>query len=201
MGLWYLKDSCIALTAFVDADHARCQDIRRSTSGSMQLLEYKLADIFTKALERERLEFLINKLGTRSMSPDTLKRLAKEEEELWWHIFLYPIHFRLPTPFFILKASISSKRKLDLSTRIHFLGHGLPYDHAKACICPKLPNQEFVEPPFHEEIVTSIKEIGYRGELESITELFIDHMSQPWRTFASVINKCLSGKTTGLDQL
>ncbi|GJZ84593.1 hypothetical protein Tco_0649932 [Tanacetum coccineum] len=70
-----------------------------------------------------------------------------------------------------------------------------------ADICPKLLNQEFVEPPFHDEIVTSIKEISYRGELESITELFIDHMSQPWRTFASVINKCLSGKTTGLDQL
>ncbi|GJV30697.1 retrovirus-related pol polyprotein from transposon TNT 1-94 [Tanacetum coccineum] len=38
MGLWYSKDSCIALTAFADADHAGCQDTRRSTSGSMQLL-------------------------------------------------------------------------------------------------------------------------------------------------------------------
>ncbi|GJV28608.1 retrovirus-related pol polyprotein from transposon TNT 1-94 [Tanacetum coccineum] len=42
--------------------------------------EYQLADIFTKALGRERLEFLINKLGMRSMSTETLKRLAKEEE-------------------------------------------------------------------------------------------------------------------------
>ncbi|GJY76692.1 putative reverse transcriptase domain-containing protein [Tanacetum coccineum] len=46
-------------------------------------------------------------------------------------------------------------------------------------ICPRIPNQEFVEPPSHEDIVTFIKEIGYRGELESITELYIDHMSQP----------------------
>ncbi|GJR71377.1 retrovirus-related pol polyprotein from transposon TNT 1-94 [Tanacetum coccineum] len=38
MGLWYLMDSCIALTAFADADHAGCQDTRKSTSGSMQLL-------------------------------------------------------------------------------------------------------------------------------------------------------------------
>ncbi|GKC05117.1 hypothetical protein Tco_0996727 [Tanacetum coccineum] len=30
--------------------------------------EYQLADIFTKALGRERLEFIINKLGMRSMS-------------------------------------------------------------------------------------------------------------------------------------
>ncbi|GJW40102.1 hypothetical protein Tco_0065947 [Tanacetum coccineum] len=41
-GLWYLKDSAIALTAFVDADHAGCQDTRRSTSGSMQLLGDRL---------------------------------------------------------------------------------------------------------------------------------------------------------------
>ncbi|GKB96514.1 retrovirus-related pol polyprotein from transposon TNT 1-94, partial [Tanacetum coccineum] len=37
-GLWYSKDSSIALTAFADADHAGCQYTRRSTSGSMQLL-------------------------------------------------------------------------------------------------------------------------------------------------------------------
>nr|GFA53764.1 hypothetical protein [Tanacetum cinerariifolium] len=32
---WYLKDSSVALTSFVDADHAGCQDTRRSTSGSV----------------------------------------------------------------------------------------------------------------------------------------------------------------------
>ncbi|GKC13613.1 retrovirus-related pol polyprotein from transposon TNT 1-94, partial [Tanacetum coccineum] len=43
--------------------------------------EYQLADIFTKALGRERLYFLINKLGMRSMSPEMLKSLADEEDE------------------------------------------------------------------------------------------------------------------------
>ncbi|GKF42099.1 hypothetical protein Tco_0125441 [Tanacetum coccineum] len=41
-GLWYLKDSSIALIAFVDADHAGCQDTRRNTSGSMQFLGDRL---------------------------------------------------------------------------------------------------------------------------------------------------------------
>ncbi|GJY24663.1 hypothetical protein Tco_0398321 [Tanacetum coccineum] len=40
-----------------------------------------LADIFTKALGRERIEFLINKLGMRSFTPDTLKQLADEVDE------------------------------------------------------------------------------------------------------------------------
>nr|GEZ85619.1 retrovirus-related Pol polyprotein from transposon TNT 1-94 [Tanacetum cinerariifolium] len=43
--------------------------------------KYQLADIFTKPLARERLEFLIKKLGMQSMSRDTLKKLADEEEE------------------------------------------------------------------------------------------------------------------------
>nr|GEX50453.1 retrovirus-related Pol polyprotein from transposon TNT 1-94 [Tanacetum cinerariifolium] len=43
--------------------------------------EYELADIFTKPLPRERFNFLIEKLGLRSMSPKTLKRLTKEEDE------------------------------------------------------------------------------------------------------------------------
>nr|GFA78756.1 retrovirus-related Pol polyprotein from transposon TNT 1-94 [Tanacetum cinerariifolium] len=43
--------------------------------------EYQLADIFSKALPRERFNFLIEKLGMKSMSPKTLKSLADEEEE------------------------------------------------------------------------------------------------------------------------
>nr|GEY58104.1 ribonuclease H-like domain-containing protein [Tanacetum cinerariifolium] len=41
-GLWYPKDSSVALTAFADADHAGCLDTRRSTSGSLQFLGERL---------------------------------------------------------------------------------------------------------------------------------------------------------------
>ncbi|GJQ96044.1 hypothetical protein Tco_0007183 [Tanacetum coccineum] len=156
MRLWYSKDIDMSLTTCADADHAGCQDTKRSTSGSAQFLgdklvswsskkqkitaisnygfkfnkiplycdnksvialccnnvqhsrakhidiryhfikeqvengivelyfvrtEYQLADIFTKPLPRERFNFLIDKLGMRSMSPETLKRLAEETDE------------------------------------------------------------------------------------------------------------------------
>ncbi|GJX54813.1 retrovirus-related pol polyprotein from transposon TNT 1-94 [Tanacetum coccineum] len=42
MGLWYLKDTGMSLTVYSDADHAGCQDTRRSTSGSAQFLGDKL---------------------------------------------------------------------------------------------------------------------------------------------------------------
>ncbi|GJY44766.1 copia protein [Tanacetum coccineum] len=44
--------------------------------------DYQLADIFTKALPRERFEFLLLRLGMKSMTPETLKRLQEGEEEL-----------------------------------------------------------------------------------------------------------------------
>ncbi|GJT30775.1 hypothetical protein Tco_0911050 [Tanacetum coccineum] len=44
-------------------------------------MEYQLADIFIKPLPRERFNFLIEKLGMRSMSSETLKRLTEEEDE------------------------------------------------------------------------------------------------------------------------
>nr|GEW30807.1 retrovirus-related Pol polyprotein from transposon TNT 1-94 [Tanacetum cinerariifolium] len=43
--------------------------------------EYQLADIFTKALGRERIEFLINKLSMRSFTPETLKQLTDDVDE------------------------------------------------------------------------------------------------------------------------
>nr|GEY56573.1 uncharacterized mitochondrial protein AtMg00810-like [Tanacetum cinerariifolium] len=90
-GLLYLKDSSVALTTFADADHAGCQDTRQSTSGKQVKngvtelyfvnTEYQLVDLFTKALGQERIEFLINKLGMRSFTLETLKQLMNEEDE------------------------------------------------------------------------------------------------------------------------
>ncbi|GJZ03699.1 retrovirus-related pol polyprotein from transposon TNT 1-94 [Tanacetum coccineum] len=48
MGLWYPKDTAMALTAYADADHAGCQDTRRSTSGSAQFLGDKLVSLSSK---------------------------------------------------------------------------------------------------------------------------------------------------------
>ncbi|GJU27293.1 hypothetical protein Tco_1165914 [Tanacetum coccineum] len=42
---------------------------------------YYLADIFTKALARERFGFLISRLSMQSITPEELKRLAKSDEE------------------------------------------------------------------------------------------------------------------------
>nr|GFC22864.1 retrovirus-related Pol polyprotein from transposon TNT 1-94 [Tanacetum cinerariifolium] len=44
-------------------------------------MDYQLADIFNKALPRQRFEFKLMRLGMKCMSPTTLKRLQEEEGE------------------------------------------------------------------------------------------------------------------------
>nr|GEW72300.1 retrovirus-related Pol polyprotein from transposon TNT 1-94 [Tanacetum cinerariifolium] len=47
-GLWYPKDSSFGLTAFSDADHARCIDTRKSTDGGIQFIGDKLVSWMSK---------------------------------------------------------------------------------------------------------------------------------------------------------
>ncbi|GJY81590.1 hypothetical protein Tco_0494341 [Tanacetum coccineum] len=58
----------------------------------------------------------------------------------------------------------------------------------------KDPGQEFDEPPTEEEALSFIRELGHSREIKYITDVIVDHLHQPWRTFASIINKCLCGK-------
>ncbi|GJX65713.1 retrovirus-related pol polyprotein from transposon TNT 1-94 [Tanacetum coccineum] len=120
-GLWYPKDTAMALTAYADVDHVGCQDTRINTlycdnrsaialccnnvqhsrskyidirhhfireqveNGMVELYfvttDYQLANICTKALPRERFEFLLPRLGMKSMSSETLKRLQEGDDE------------------------------------------------------------------------------------------------------------------------
>ncbi|GKD77267.1 hypothetical protein Tco_1339888, partial [Tanacetum coccineum] len=66
-------------------------------------------------------------------------------------------------------------------------------------ICLKLPGQKFEEPPLEEDILSFIRDLGHTGEIKFLSDVNVNHMHQPWRSFAAIINKCLSGKTTALE--
>nr|GEZ48500.1 hypothetical protein [Tanacetum cinerariifolium]GEZ63524.1 hypothetical protein [Tanacetum cinerariifolium] len=55
---------------------------------------------------------------------------------------------------------------------------------------------QFDELPFEEEILAFLRELGHGGEIKMITDVNINKLHQPWRSFAVVINKCLSSKST-----
>nr|GEV42281.1 integrase, catalytic region, zinc finger, CCHC-type, peptidase aspartic, catalytic [Tanacetum cinerariifolium] len=68
-------------------------------------------------------------------------------------------------------------------------------------ICPRVHGQDFDKLPYDEVIMYFFKELGHSREIKSITNVVVDQMHQSWRTFATIINRILSGKTTGLDKL
>nr|GEV11462.1 retrovirus-related Pol polyprotein from transposon TNT 1-94 [Tanacetum cinerariifolium] len=270
-GLWHPKDSSVALTAFVDADHAGCQDTRRSTfeaeyialSGCCAQIiwmrsqltdygigfnkipmycdnknaialccnnaqhsrskhidiryhfikehveneviklyfvntEYQLADLFTKALGRDRVEFLINKLGMRSFTPKTLKQLTDEVDEtmdmtidqqvaLDEAIVPHESRLRIGKRNFCLKSDISSKEST----------FQLAYDVLRLT-------------PFYKAFLVTADVSEFtcrnsgqlpRGEIRKLTNVNINKLHQPWRSFTAIINKCLSEKSTCYDSL
>ncbi|GJW18069.1 retrovirus-related pol polyprotein from transposon TNT 1-94, partial [Tanacetum coccineum] len=61
-------------------------------------------------------------------------------------------------------------------------------------ICPRIQGQEFDEPPTKEEALSFICKLGHSGKIKYITDVIVNHLHQPWRTFESIINKCLCGK-------
>nr|GEY88426.1 uncharacterized mitochondrial protein AtMg00810-like [Tanacetum cinerariifolium] len=78
-------DSVFELIGFSDADYARCKDTVKSTSGGAQFLgekltDYQLADIFTITLPVDRFNYLVLRLGMRSLSTQELDCLAKSHQ-------------------------------------------------------------------------------------------------------------------------
>nr|GEY09866.1 hypothetical protein [Tanacetum cinerariifolium] len=68
-------------------------------------------------------------------------------------------------------------------------------------ICPRVHGQPFVEPPFEEEILAFIHFLGHSAAIRTLTDVNINKLYQPWRSFAALINKCLTGKSSGYDSL
>nr|GEZ42272.1 hypothetical protein [Tanacetum cinerariifolium] len=68
-------------------------------------------------------------------------------------------------------------------------------------ISPRVPSQSFDELPFEEEILDFLRFLGHSAQIKTLTDVNVNKLFQPWRSFAAVINKCLTGKSFGFDSL
>nr|GEX96552.1 hypothetical protein [Tanacetum cinerariifolium] len=50
-----------------------------------------------------------------------------------------------------------------------------------------------------EEILDFLRFLGHSHEIRYLTDVNVNKLYQPWRSFTSVINKCLTGKSYGVD--
>ncbi|GKD89137.1 hypothetical protein Tco_1364644, partial [Tanacetum coccineum] len=226
-GLWYPNDSSIALAAYAHKSAAisstEAEYIALSEqvgNGVVELYfvntEYQLANIFTKALGKERIEFLINKLGMRSFTPETLKQLqirlkysgalddalVPREQRLR----IGNCNYRLSTTFkpkeptfhvaldvlslipfhqaFLISGSVPAIYMHEFRATVSYHKHCIKFKMNKKSysfdletfrdmlqICPNLPGQKFKDHPFEEEIISFIRELGYPGDIKSLSDV------------------------------
>ncbi|GJY02314.1 hypothetical protein Tco_0360466 [Tanacetum coccineum] len=101
--------------------------------------------------------------------------------------------------FWVTVTRHHSSLRFKLNSKSHTINVDNFRDMLK--IFPKLPGQKFEEPPLEEDILSFIRDLGHTGEIKFLSDVNVNHMHQPWRSFAAIINKCLSGKTTALENL
>nr|GEZ87783.1 hypothetical protein [Tanacetum cinerariifolium] len=68
-------------------------------------------------------------------------------------------------------------------------------------ICSRVHGQSFAEPPFEEEILAFIHFLGHNAAIRTLTDVNINKLYQPQRSFAIIINKYLTEKSSGYDSL
>ncbi|GKE25054.1 hypothetical protein Tco_1436566, partial [Tanacetum coccineum] len=68
-------------------------------------------------------------------------------------------------------------------------------------ICPRVKGVDFTDVPDDDTALTFLIDLDYKGPLYKHPNMFVDHIHQPWRTLAAIINKCCSGKTASNDKL
>nr|GFB69909.1 hypothetical protein [Tanacetum cinerariifolium] len=65
----------------------------------------------------------------------------------------------------------------------------------------RVPGQSFDALPFEEEILDFLWFLGHSAQIKTLTDVNVNKLFQPLRSFAAVINKCLTGKSSGFDSL
>ncbi|GJX55249.1 uncharacterized mitochondrial protein-like protein [Tanacetum coccineum] len=183
--------------------------------------EYQLADIFTKALCRERIEFLSDKLGMKTITIDITRaqqialddalvapanRLKIGKSNLRLSSDLESKEPTLQVVYDILKLTPFYKA-FQITAAVpeiymqEFWATATVHHHSIRFKMNNKKHIKFEELSFEEEILTFLRDLGHSGEIKVITDVNVNKMHQPWRSFAVVINKCLSGKSTGYDNL
>ncbi|GJZ35476.1 hypothetical protein Tco_0581293, partial [Tanacetum coccineum] len=67
-------------------------------------------------------------------------------------------------------------------------------------ITPVDNNRAFSSPPTHDTLVEFVNKLGYPKEVRHLSNVTTNDMFQPWRALATIINLCLTGKTSGFER-
>nr|GFC25869.1 hypothetical protein [Tanacetum cinerariifolium] len=67
-------------------------------------------------------------------------------------------------------------------------------------ITPINNNQAFIAPPSTDVLVDFVNELGYPKLVKNVSNVVTNDMFQPWRALTTIINLCLTRKTSGFER-
>ncbi|GJX62909.1 hypothetical protein Tco_0295809 [Tanacetum coccineum] len=67
-------------------------------------------------------------------------------------------------------------------------------------ITPINPSHPFELPPSGDTVIDFVNELGYPEPVEIVSSIRVNYVYQPWRAILSLLNQCLTGKTSGSDK-
>ncbi|GKC84468.1 hypothetical protein Tco_1140185, partial [Tanacetum coccineum] len=62
------------------------------------------------------------------------------------------------------------------------------------------PTHPFELPPTGDTVLDFVNELGYPEPIEFVSSIRTNYVYQPWRAILSLLNQCLTGKTSGSDK-
>ncbi|GJZ53627.1 retrovirus-related pol polyprotein from transposon TNT 1-94 [Tanacetum coccineum] len=213
-GLWYPKDTAMALTAYADADHVDTLDehsrskhidirnhfIREQVEKGMVELyfvttDYQLTDIFTKALLREQFEFLLPRLSMKNTMAD-MNIPANDAPAEQAPTIAPPTRTDdqiFPSSKWVLIDK--SNCVLDVQNcQLDEQWFNLHKDILKDAldITPTNNDNHFVAPPSSDTVLEYVNTLGYPSTLRNVSANSVNALYQPWRAILSMINMCLT---------
>ncbi|GJV92974.1 hypothetical protein Tco_1540787 [Tanacetum coccineum] len=67
-------------------------------------------------------------------------------------------------------------------------------------ITPVIPAHPFELPPSGNTVIDFVNELGYPEPVEIVSNIRVNYVFQPWRAILTLINQCLTGKTSSSDK-
>ncbi|GJS22354.1 hypothetical protein Tco_0450986 [Tanacetum coccineum] len=58
----------------------------------------------------------------------------------------------------------------------------------------------FVSPPVGDQVMEFVNDLGYLEEIHFVSKMHVNNPYHPWRAILSLINPCLTGKTSSNDK-
>ncbi|GJT84393.1 putative ribonuclease H-like domain-containing protein [Tanacetum coccineum] len=216
MGLWYPKDNAMSLTAYADADHAGCQDSRRSTSGSAQfLLEidwHEEFDALNSQLtsEGERRNTMAEQNVPTQPPTRTDEQIVPRSQ--WLTIgksnLLFNAQKIQKNPIFQISVDILSNtnffQAFTASANVPAIylqqfWNTMKYNEKTGVYSCQVDEQWFDLSADLLRKALAITPVNLITPILSYPPL-VNYVYQPWRAILTLINQCLTGKTSGSDK-